>query len=66
VASWFVKDRPDLAVVTQIPTHEKLGIAFAKTNTELCAAMNKALTDLNARGALDDLRRKWFGEVPKG
>jgi len=38
VAAWLVKDRRDLAVVEQIPTHEKLGIAFAKTNTELCAA----------------------------
>jgi ABC-type amino acid transport substrate-binding protein len=66
VAAWFVKDRPDLAVVGQIPTHEKLGIAFAKTNAELCAAVNKALADIKARGVLDDLRRKWLGELPKG
>src|SRR5262249_30872007 len=28
VISWLVKDRPQLAVVTQVPTHEKLGIAY--------------------------------------
>src|ERR1700730_14655913 len=32
VLAWLVKDRHDLAVVEQIPTHEQLGIAFAKTN----------------------------------
>jgi ABC-type amino acid transport substrate-binding protein len=66
VATWFVKGRPGLAVVAQIPTHEKLGIAFAKANTGLCAAVNKALADLKGRGVIDDLRRQWFGELPKG
>jgi ABC-type amino acid transport substrate-binding protein len=66
VAAWLVKDRPDLAVVEQIPTHEKLGIAFAKTNTELCAAVNKALADIKDRGLFDVLCRKWLGKSPKG
>jgi uncharacterized cupin superfamily protein len=30
VISWLVKDHPDLAVAMQVPTHEQLGIAFAK------------------------------------
>src|SRR5262249_12428839 len=63
VARWFVKKRPRLAVVAQIPTHEKLGIAFAKTNTGLCAAVNKALAEMQDRGVLEDLRRKWLGET---
>jgi ABC-type amino acid transport substrate-binding protein len=66
VAAWLVKDRRDLAVVEQIPTHEKLGIAFAKTNPELCAAVNKALADIKGGGIFDALCRKWLGEVPKG
>jgi ABC-type amino acid transport substrate-binding protein len=66
VVTWLVKGRPDLAVVEQIPTHEKLGIAFAKTNTELCAAVNKGLAELKAGGAFDALCRKWLGEVPPG
>ena len=44
VISWLVKDRPQLSVAMQVPTHEKLGIAFAKDNDGLCAAVNRALT----------------------
>jgi polar amino acid transport system substrate-binding protein len=66
VAAWLMKDRHDLAVVEQIPTHEKLGIAFAKTSTELCAAVNKGLAEMKDPGPFDALCRKWLGEVPKG
>jgi len=40
VISWLVKDRPQLAVVLQLPTHEQLGIAFAKENQPLCETVN--------------------------
>jgi polar amino acid transport system substrate-binding protein len=66
VAAWLVKDYRDLVVVEQIPTHEKLGIAFAKTSTELCAAVNKGLAEMKERGQIDALCRKWLGEAPKG
>jgi polar amino acid transport system substrate-binding protein len=66
VLTWLVKDRRDLAVVQQIPTHEKLGIAFAKNNVGLCAAVNKALADLKGRGLFDALCRRWLGELQKG
>src|SRR5262249_27020710 len=32
VISWLVKGRPALSVALEVPTHEKLGIAFAKQN----------------------------------
>jgi polar amino acid transport system substrate-binding protein len=66
VVTWLVKDRRDLAVVQQIPTHEKLGIAFAKSNVRLCAAVNKALADLKDRGIFDALCQKWLVEPRKG
>ena len=62
VVSWLVKGRPELAVVQQIPTHEKLGIAFARSNTELCATVNESLAAIKERGAFAALRRKWFDE----
>ena len=62
VVSWLVKGRPELAVVQQIPNHEKLGIAFARSNTELCAAVNESLAAIKERGAFAALRRKWFDE----
>lgn len=60
VAMTLVKDRPDLAVVAQIPTHEQRGIAVAKTNVALRNAVNDALASLKQRGVVDRLRRTWI------
>ena len=60
VLSWLVKDRGELAVIEQIPTHEKLGIAFARTNTVLCKAVNESLEGMKKSGKLEALRSKWF------
>jgi ABC-type amino acid transport substrate-binding protein len=60
-----VKERRDLAVIQQIPTHEKLGIAFAKTSVRLCAAVNKTLASIKQSGNFDALYRKWFGELKR-
>jgi len=60
VVSWLVKERRELAVVQQIPTHEKLGIAFARTNVGLCEAMNKSLASIKERGLFHALRREWL------
>jgi polar amino acid transport system substrate-binding protein len=65
VVSWLVKERRELAVVQQIPTHERLGIAFAKTNVALCEAVNKSLASIKERGLFDALRRKWLDESDK-
>jgi ABC-type amino acid transport substrate-binding protein len=66
VAAWLVESRHDLAVVQQIPTHEQLGIAFAKDNVWLCTAVNTALAALKDSGRFDVLCRKWLGEVREG
>ncbi|MGH2583629.1 MAG: ABC transporter substrate-binding protein [Dehalococcoidia bacterium] len=60
VALTLIRDRPDLAVVQQIPTHEQLGIAFAKTNVALRDAVNGALAALKQRGTFDSLCRAWL------
>jgi hypothetical protein len=60
VVCWLVKERRELAVIQQIPTHEKLGIAFSLTNVGLCAAVNKSLASIRERGQFDALRRKWL------
>jgi ABC-type amino acid transport substrate-binding protein len=60
VISWLVKDRLDLTVAMQVPTHEKLGIAFAKQNDELCAAVNAALDTLRRNGQFAQLHARWF------
>ena len=66
VLSWLVKDRGELAVIEQIPTHEKLGIAFARTNIGLCRAVNKSLASIKESGEFEALRHKWIDEGRKG
>ena len=60
VISWLVKDRPALSVAIEVPTHEKLGIAFAKQNEALCEAVNRALAALRENGEFARLQARWF------
>ena len=60
VISWLVKNRPLLAVALQVPTHEQLGIAFAKQNQQLCEAVNRALAKLRDTGEFARLQARWF------
>jgi polar amino acid transport system substrate-binding protein len=60
VISWLVRDRPQLSVALEVPTHEKLGIAFAKQNQSLCEAVNRALATLRDNGEFARLQARWF------
>ena len=60
VISWLVKDRPQLSVALEVPTHEKLGIAFAKQNQPLCEAVNRALAALRDNREFARLQARWF------
>jgi ABC-type amino acid transport substrate-binding protein len=60
VLGWLVKDRPRLAVAMQVPTHEKLGIAFAKDNEDLCDEVDRALSTLVANGEFARIKARWF------
>jgi ABC-type amino acid transport substrate-binding protein len=64
VISWLVKDRPQLSVPLQVPTHEKLGIAFAKDNEALRAAVAGALTAVRGNGEFARLAARWFPAQP--
>jgi polar amino acid transport system substrate-binding protein len=60
VISWLVKDRPQLAVATQVPTHEQLGIAFAKDNQDLCDIVDREIAKLRDTGEFARLQARWF------
>jgi len=60
VISWLVKDRPQLAVPMQVPTHEKLGIAFAKDRVDLCGAVDAAIRTLRDNGEFTRLQARWL------
>ena len=60
VLAYLVRDRPALAVVMEIPTHEQLGIAFGKSNTALRDAVDRALTATMHDGSFTALKAKYF------
>jgi polar amino acid transport system substrate-binding protein len=51
----------DCQVSLEIPTGEQYGIVVSKDNPGLTAALNDALTDLEADGTISTLEVKWFG-----
>jgi polar amino acid transport system substrate-binding protein len=58
--SWLVRERPRLSLAMQVPTREKLGIAFARENEDLCDAVDNALTTLQRNGEFARLQGRWF------
>jgi polar amino acid transport system substrate-binding protein len=60
---YYVKDKPNLKVVTRIPTGEKYSIMFAK-DSPLLSQVNDVLTTLKKEGYLAALHEKWFGVKP--
>ena len=61
VISWLVKDYPSLAVAMQVPTQERLGIAFATDCTDLCDAVETAIQALRENGDFARLQARWPG-----
>ena len=61
VISWLVKDRPELTVAMQVPTHEQLGIAFERDRADLRDAVDQAIQTLRENGEFDRLRSRWIG-----
>jgi ABC-type amino acid transport substrate-binding protein len=63
VISWLIRERHGLAVVAEAPTHERLGIAFAKSNAALRDRVNSALVAFKATADFKALCAKWQLEV---
>lgn len=60
VSSMVGSSYTDAAVVGTYATGEEYGVAVAKSNPELLAAINSALAELQADGTLDTLSNKWL------
>jgi polar amino acid transport system substrate-binding protein len=61
VISWLTRERPDLGVAMQVPTHEQLGIAFAPDRADLCDAVDAAIEALRESGEFAKLQAAWPG-----
>ena len=50
VIEWLTKGRDKLSVPMQVPTHKKVGVAFAKTNLGVCDVVHSVLHTLHDNG----------------
>jgi polar amino acid transport system substrate-binding protein len=65
VNAFRANEQPDEFVVTEVfQTNESYGIAMAKENTKLQAALNAALADFKSSGGYNALYEDWFGTTP--
>jgi polar amino acid transport system substrate-binding protein len=60
---YYVKDKPQFAVVERIRTTEQYSVMFAK-DSPLAPRVNEAITAMKTDGALAKLHEKWFGTAP--
>lgn len=61
---YYVKDKPNLKVVSRIETGERYSMMFDK-DAELVSQVNEVLTTLKNEGMIAGLHEKWFGAVPE-
>jgi polar amino acid transport system substrate-binding protein len=60
---YYVKDKPQFAVVERIKTTEQYSVMFAK-DSPLAPKVNEAITKMKQDGALAKLHQTWFGTAP--
>lgn len=60
---YYVRDKPQYAVVERIPTGERYSVMFAK-DAPLAAEVNDVITAMKEDGTLAALHEKWFGKAP--
>jgi polar amino acid transport system substrate-binding protein len=57
---YYIKDKPQYAVVARIPTGEKYSLMHAKGWAE-GAQVNEIISAMKTDGVIADLHKKWFG-----
>ena len=63
IASWFVRNRPDLALVSLIPgTEAQYALMVARNRVALRTALDGALSRIRQDGQYAAIHRHWFGE----
>jgi polar amino acid transport system substrate-binding protein len=60
---YYVKDKPQFAVVERIKTTEQYSVMFAK-DSPLAPKVNEAITKMKQDGTLAKLHQTWFGTAP--
>ena len=60
---YYVKDKPQFAVIERIKTTEQYSVMFAK-NSSLLPKANDAITAMKKDGTLAKIHKTWFGTDP--
>lgn len=60
---YYVRDKPQLEVVSRIQSGEQYSMMFAKDD-ELASKANEVLSELKQEGFIAELHEKWFGAAP--
>ncbi|WP_102960811.1 transporter substrate-binding domain-containing protein [Mangrovicella endophytica] len=61
--AYYIKDKPQFAVVERIKTGEQYSVMFAK-DSPLATETTKAISTLKKEGFVQQLHEKWFGTKP--
>jgi polar amino acid transport system substrate-binding protein len=61
---YYVKDKPQFAVVERIKTGEQYSVMFAK-DSPLAEKVNGVIGEMKADGSLAAIHEKWFGAAPE-
>ena len=62
--AYYIKDKPQYAVVERIKSGEQYSMMFAK-DSPLTAKASEAISALKKEGFISKLHEKWFGTVPE-
>lgn len=60
IDAYYIKDKPQFAIVATIPTQEQFGLMMPK-NSPLLEEIDGVISDLKKDGKLAELHKKWFG-----
>jgi polar amino acid transport system substrate-binding protein len=60
---YYVKDKPQFAVVERIKTTEQYSVMFAK-DAPLATKVNDVITEMKKDGSLANIHETWFGAKP--
>lgn len=63
IDAYYIKDKPQYAIVDTIPTNEQFAIMLAKNNP-LLDEINSAISQLKEEGEIAKIHEKWFGDAP--
>ncbi|MCP8896574.1 ABC transporter substrate-binding protein [Shinella daejeonensis] len=60
IDAYYIKDKPQYAIVATIPTNEQFGLMLPK-DSPLLEEVNGIISELKEGGQLGELHKKWFG-----